>query len=203
MGSEATEEYLQSVLEPVFRNIAAGERNSIDPLDEEAIYSGILGALTAGLFEAPNLAAGISGARNTGVDFYTSPELRTAQEAASRFFTPEEMSDPDKLNTRMKEYAREYADVRNQANPDPARQSELADIQAAYNDIKSAVNPRGNISPEQTVQTAPQSNVVQEVKNIPPLPRTRLKRPLQRAKQQLPRPFSSLTRESLTPQRQP
>lgn len=36
MGSEATEEYLQSVLEPVFRNIAAGENNDIDLLSDEA-----------------------------------------------------------------------------------------------------------------------------------------------------------------------
>ena len=168
MGSEATEEYLQSVLEPVFRNIAAGERNTVNLLDEEAIYSGILGALTAGLFETPSLISGMSGARNTSIDPYTSPELRTAQEAAGRFFTPEEISDPNKLNARMREYAREYADVRNQANPDPVRQSELASIQSAYNDIKNAANPREYISTEQAVQTAPQNSVVRGAENNSP-----------------------------------
>lgn len=63
MGSEATEEYLQSLLEPVFKNIVAGEQNTINPLDEEALYSGLMGALTAGLFESPRLALDIRGAR--------------------------------------------------------------------------------------------------------------------------------------------
>lgn len=59
MGSEATEEYLQSLLEPVFKNVVAGEQNEFNPLDEEALYSGIMGALTAGVFESPRLALNI------------------------------------------------------------------------------------------------------------------------------------------------
>lgn len=69
MGSEATEEYLQSLLEPVFKNVVAGEQNEFNPLDEEALYSGLMGALTAGLFEAPNLALGIGGARYAEREF--------------------------------------------------------------------------------------------------------------------------------------
>ena len=48
MASEFTEEYLQEVLTPVFENIALKEENEIDLLSEEAIYAGILGALSAG-----------------------------------------------------------------------------------------------------------------------------------------------------------
>ena len=59
MGSEATEEYLQSLLEPVFKNVVAGEQNEFNPLDEEALYSGLMGALTAGLFESPRLGLNI------------------------------------------------------------------------------------------------------------------------------------------------
>ena len=62
MGSEATEEYLQSLLEPVFKNVVAGEQNEFNPLDEEALYSGLMGALTAGLFESPRLALNVRGA---------------------------------------------------------------------------------------------------------------------------------------------
>lgn len=61
MGSEATEEYLQSLLEPVFKNVVAGEQNEFNPLDEEALYSGLMGALTAGLFESPRLALNVRG----------------------------------------------------------------------------------------------------------------------------------------------
>lgn len=69
MGSEATEEYLQSLLEPVFKNVVAGEQNEFNPLDEEALYSGLMGALTAGLFESPRLALNIRGARHAEREF--------------------------------------------------------------------------------------------------------------------------------------
>ena len=48
MLSEFSEEYLQEVLTPVFENIALLEENEIDLLSPDAIYSGILGALSAG-----------------------------------------------------------------------------------------------------------------------------------------------------------
>ena len=48
MLSEFSEEYLQEVLSPVFENLALLEENEIDLLSPEAIYSGILGALSAG-----------------------------------------------------------------------------------------------------------------------------------------------------------
>lgn len=69
MGSEATEEYLQSLLEPVFKNVVAGEQNEFNPLDEEALYSGLMGALTAGLFESPRLALNVRGARHAEREF--------------------------------------------------------------------------------------------------------------------------------------
>lgn len=69
MGSEATEEYLQSLLEPVFKNVVAGEQNEFNPLDEEALYSGLMGALTAGLFESPRLALNVRGARYAEREF--------------------------------------------------------------------------------------------------------------------------------------
>lgn len=57
MAGEGTEGYLQSVLEPVFRNIVYKENNKINLLDEEAIYSGIVGALSAGALNAPSYMA--------------------------------------------------------------------------------------------------------------------------------------------------
>lgn len=47
--SEAFEEYLQSVLEPVFRNIALGESNEFSLTDPDALYEGLLGGITGGL----------------------------------------------------------------------------------------------------------------------------------------------------------
>ena len=53
---EGSEEYLQSILEPWFRNMIFGEENEIDLLSEEALYSALLGALTGGVFEGSGIA---------------------------------------------------------------------------------------------------------------------------------------------------
>lgn len=53
MASEFTEEYLQDVLDPWFKNIAFGMENDINLFTTDALYSGLLGALTALLFEGP------------------------------------------------------------------------------------------------------------------------------------------------------
>lgn len=53
MLGEGVEEYLQEVLDPVFRNLAFDENNEVKLFTPEAAYSGILGALTAGFLEGP------------------------------------------------------------------------------------------------------------------------------------------------------
>lgn len=132
MGSEATDEYLQSVLEPVFRNIAAGENNDIDLLSDEALYSAMLGALTAGLFNAPEMASGINNARSTAVAEHLEPS-----NAQLKYFTPEEASDPRKSRSRMGAYAKEFGDVLNSTSPDPARMREMQDIVSEYNTLRA------------------------------------------------------------------
>ena len=57
MLSEGVEEAVQSVLEPVFKAIATGE--DFEGVDlEEVVYSGLLGALSAGLIESGGTVAG-------------------------------------------------------------------------------------------------------------------------------------------------
>lgn len=64
MLSEGAEEYLQEVLTPVFRNIALDENNPVELVSEEAIYAGILGALSAGVLDGPGQVSGaVSDAR--------------------------------------------------------------------------------------------------------------------------------------------
>lgn len=64
MLSEGAEEYLQEVLTPVFRNIALDEDNPVELVSEEAIYAGILGALSAGVLDGPGQVSGaVSDAR--------------------------------------------------------------------------------------------------------------------------------------------
>lgn len=71
MLSEGSEEYLQEVLTPVFRNIALDENNPVELVSEEAIYSGIMGALSAGLFEGPSRVT------DAVSDVRTNQELRS------------------------------------------------------------------------------------------------------------------------------
>lgn len=71
MLSEGGEEYLQEVLNPVFRNIALDENNPVELVSEEAIYSGIMGALSAGLFEGPSRVT------DAVSDVRTNQELRS------------------------------------------------------------------------------------------------------------------------------
>lgn len=159
MGSEATEEYLQSVLEPVFRNIAAGENNDIDLLSDEALYSAMMGALTAGLLNAPEMASGINNARSTAVAEHLEPS-----NAQLKYFTPEEASDPRKSRSRMGAYAKEFGDVLNSTSSDPARMREMQDIVSEYNTLR-AMN-RADAIEQAATQAAARASQAQPPENI-------------------------------------
>ena len=66
MLSEFSEEYLQEVLTPIFQNLMLGTDNEVKLFSAEALYSGILGALTAGIMEGPTAIAGEVKVNNTG-----------------------------------------------------------------------------------------------------------------------------------------
>lgn len=159
MGSEATDEYLQSVLEPVFRNIAAGENNDIDLLSDEALYSAMMGALTAGVLNAPWMVSGINNARSTAVAEHVEPS-----NAQFKYFTPEEASDPRKARSRMGAYAKEFGDVLNSPNPDPARMREMQDIVSEYNTLR-AMN-RADAIEQAATQAAARASQAQPPENI-------------------------------------
>lgn len=64
MGSEAFEEGLQEIIEPVISNLILGTDEKID--FGNAAYSALLGALTAGVFEGPRIAGSAIENYNTG-----------------------------------------------------------------------------------------------------------------------------------------
>ena len=78
MISEFTEEYLQEVLDPVFQNIALGTDNEVKLFSAEALYSGILGALTAGIMEGPTTIYG------EVKNYSTGKQLKAADISAAR-----------------------------------------------------------------------------------------------------------------------
>ncbi len=49
-GGEGVEEYLQSILDPVFRNLAFGEENKFELFSEDALYDALIGAVMGGGF---------------------------------------------------------------------------------------------------------------------------------------------------------
>ena len=69
--SEGVEEYAQEVINPMLRNIALDENNPVELVSEDAIYSGIMGALSAGLFEGPSRVT------DAVSDVRTNQELRS------------------------------------------------------------------------------------------------------------------------------
>ncbi len=126
MGSEATEEYLQSLLEPVFKNVVAGEQNEFNPLDEEALYSGLMGALTAGLFEAPNLALGISGARYAEREFNAALNSMQRENTAAQEQSPVDIQREAAQGVAGNEVEPPAAVNRTPANEDINRVAEAA-----------------------------------------------------------------------------
>ena len=58
MVSEGAEEYLQEIIDPILRNAALGEHNELELVTEEALYSGLLGAITGGVMEGPGVIRG-------------------------------------------------------------------------------------------------------------------------------------------------
>ena len=66
MAGEGLEEYLQSVLEPAYRNLVLGEDNTIQLVSEEAAYSFLLGAVTSGLLEGGYITSESINRRETG-----------------------------------------------------------------------------------------------------------------------------------------
>ena len=58
MVSEFGEEYLQEVLTPVFKNIAFNTNEDVELFSSDALYAGVLGALSAGLLEGAGTVGG-------------------------------------------------------------------------------------------------------------------------------------------------
>lgn len=58
MASEFTEEYLQDVLTPWFENLTLYTENDVKLYTPDYLYSGLMGALTAGFMEGPSTVSG-------------------------------------------------------------------------------------------------------------------------------------------------
>lgn len=102
MGSEATEEYLQSVLDPLVRNIILGEDNDFWAgfTSEDALYSALLGALSAGLLEGPGIITSAAEANKIGKRAFENGSWKGALDYAMQL-DPE--SEPYKLAKALRD----------------------------------------------------------------------------------------------------
>ena len=159
MGSEATEEYLQSLLEPVFKNVVAGEQNEFNPLDEEALYSGLMGALTAGLFESPRLALNVRGARHAEREFNAA--LNSMQRENTAAQSVQEQSPVDIQREAAKGVAGNEVEPPAAVNRTPANEDINRVAQAAAKAAQT--QPPTNI--QEAAAQATQSAIKPETKN--------------------------------------
>lgn len=73
IAEEGFTEDMQSVVENGLKNIILGEMNDASPFSEEAMYSALLGALSAGLLNGPQVALEAKNTVKVGKDFLNSP----------------------------------------------------------------------------------------------------------------------------------
>lgn len=85
MISEFGEEYLQEVLDPVFKNITLNTDEDIKLFSSEAFYSGILGALSAGLLEGGSTISGEVATYKAGKDVKNTGQLSNLKKFGTSF----------------------------------------------------------------------------------------------------------------------
>lgn len=85
MVSEFGEEYLQEVLNPVFKNITLNTDEDIKLFSSEALYSGILGALSAGLLEGGTSISGEVKTYKAGKDVKKTGQLSNLKKLGTSY----------------------------------------------------------------------------------------------------------------------
>ena len=85
MVSEFGEEYLQEVLDPVFKNITLNTDEDIKLFSSEALYAGILGALSAGLLEGGSTISGEVATYKAGKDVKNTGQLSNLKKFGTSF----------------------------------------------------------------------------------------------------------------------
>lgn len=80
-ADEGFTEYLQEILEPVVRNMAFNENNEFTPFSEEALYAAAMGAATAGILNAPYIAADY---KNAKAEYMSAQPLPVKPQSAAQ-----------------------------------------------------------------------------------------------------------------------
>lgn len=104
MGEEAFTEDMQSVVENGLKNIILGEEADASPFSEEAMYSALLGALSAGILNGPQAALEAGRTMSVGNSFIKNGNIGDAiQLGLSNVKSSEEYQTAAKMATEITE----------------------------------------------------------------------------------------------------
>lgn len=117
--AEGTEEYIQDIVNPIFRNVSFDEKNEVPLFTTDAAYSFLLGALSGGMFGASEVAATLH--VDTTLEEITSQtqyfqgvkneqELQKRSQELTKKYSPESGKDTADAEI-FEEVSREYGKV--------------------------------------------------------------------------------------------
>ena len=169
-GGEFTEEYLQEVVEPLFRNICFGEDNKVKMFSSDALYSGFVGALTAGVLNAPSnihqigtqiifKKAGISVMKE--VHFDTAKTLDEATKILNAKLATEEFSTDTSKEILQKAYAQRVSEIEKGITADIFEDQALKELQEEVNRLYPEDSEQGTPSAEFINDSSAQNNINQ------------------------------------------
>ena len=174
MAAEGLQEYTQELLDKASRNMLFGEKNKISLADPEAWYAAMLGALNAGVLNAPGAIAQELDYRSTGKNIVpeysefaegintdqsyaaaeTQQEARDLQELAQRYAQQQENGEsiPARDNGRFLERMENFTE--NVQQGEEITQNQEKDAQNMTDDVQEEIVQKPEMNP-QNVSTAP------------------------------------------------
>ncbi len=181
MAAEGLQEYTQELLDKASRNMLFGEKNKISLADPEAWYAAMLGALNAGVLNAPGAIAQELDYRSTGKNIVpeysefaegintdqsyaaaeTQQETRDLQELAQRYAQQQENGEsiPARDNGRFLERMENFTENVQQGeeitqNQEKDAQNTEKNAQNMTDDVQEEIVQKPEMNP-QNVSTAP------------------------------------------------
>lgn len=181
MAAEGLQEYTQELLDKASRNMLFGEKNKISLADPEAWYAAMLGALNAGVLNAPGAIAQELDYRSTGKNIVpeysefaegintdqsyaaaeTQREARDLQELAQRYAQQQENGEsiPARDNGRFLERMENFTENVQQGkeitqNQEKDAQNTEKNAQNMTDDVQEEIVQKPEMNP-QNVSTAP------------------------------------------------
>lgn len=168
MLSEFGEEYLQEVLDPVFKNITLHTDEDIKLFSTEALYSGILGALSAGLLEGGSSISSEVSIYKTGKDVKKTGQLSNLKKLGTSYSAD---TVAYKIASQVNENTDAYTigQLLHEVGADSLSEANIAEITKSLE--------RKGIAPEQARTIAKWLNSAVMGENFSPLQRLALKNP--------------------------